>query len=47
MAQQLRCPRLLERHVVVGGEAVDVDNPLASLQEPLRDVKPDKPGGAG
>ncbi len=44
---ELLQPRELQRRVVVVVEVVDADHFVAALQQDLRDVHADKPGGAG
>jgi len=41
-ALQLRQPRLLQREVVIRVQIVDADDPLAAVEQVLRDVKADK-----
>ena len=45
-ALQLRQPGLLQRDIVIRVQIVDADDPLAAVEQVLRDMKPDKPGAA-
>src|SRR5215469_14852242 len=44
---QLGEPRLFETHVVIIVEIIEPYQPLASLQQPLGDMKTDESGSAG
>src|SRR5215469_12683363 len=44
---QLGEPRLFETHLVIIVEIIDPYQPLASLQQPLGDMKTDESGSAG
>ena len=44
---QEREARLFQRDIVIGVEIVDADHLLAAVEQPQRDVKPDKPRAAG